>query len=149
MFHSLSFLFGQREISERGKKKKKKKPQNIVSQISLILKRNPPPNFRSGSRIRLSYGSLYTQPRLRPTKATLFQKVRGCLVCSFKQPFSVFKQHFTHFNTLFHPHVFPQIFSNNNFQFLNTYTKRALNLYPFLCSVNDLWTSYLEALDYF
>ena len=56
--------------------------------------------------------------------------LRGCLVYSIKQPFSVFKQHFTHFNVLFHPHVFSQIFSNNNFQFLNTYTKRALNL-PF------------------
>ena len=31
----------------------------------------------------------------------------GCLICVFKQPFLVFKQHFTHFNTLFHPHVFP------------------------------------------
>ena len=47
----------------------------------------------------------------------------------FKQQFSVFKQHFTYFNTLFHPHVFPQKFSNNNFQFLNTCTKRALNDY--------------------
>ena len=55
------------------------------------------------------------------------QLLRGCLVCDFKQPFSVFKQHFTHFNTLFHPHVFPQIFLNNNFKFLNTQTKRALN----------------------
>ena len=50
----------------------------------------------------------------------------GCLVCVFKQLCSVFKQHFTHFNALFHPYVFPQMFSNNNFQFLNTYTKRAL-----------------------
>ena len=55
-------------------------------------------------------------------------KLRGCLVCDFKQQFSVFKQHFTHFNVLFHPHVFPQIFSNNNFQFLNTHTKRALKV---------------------
>ena len=54
--------------------------------------------------------------------------LRRCLVCVFKQSFSVFKQHFTHFNTLFHPHVFPQIFLNNNFQFLNTYTKRALTI---------------------
>ena len=53
---------------------------------------------------------------------------RGWLVCVFKQLFSIFKQHFTHFNTLFHPHVFPQIFLNNNFQFLNTHTKRALIL---------------------
>ena len=51
---------------------------------------------------------------------------KGCLVCVFKQPFSVFKQHFTHFNTFFHQHLFPQIFLNNNFQFLNTHTKRAL-----------------------
>ena len=33
--------------------------------------------------------------------------LRACLVCIFKQPFSVFKQHFTHFNTLFHSHVLP------------------------------------------
>ena len=39
----------------------------------------------------------------------------GCLVCNFKQLFSVFKQHFTYFNALFHPHVFPKIFSNNDF----------------------------------
>ena len=50
----------------------------------------------------------------------------GCLVNDFKQPFSVFKQHFTHFNVLFHPHVFPQMFLNNNFQFLNICTKRTL-----------------------
>ena len=56
----------------------------------------------------------------------LFRLLRGCLVCDFKQLFSVFKQHFTHFNALFHSHVFPQMFSNNNFQFLNTYTKRPL-----------------------
>ena len=54
---------------------------------------------------------------------------RGCLVCDFKQPFSVFKKHFTHFNGLFHPHVFPQIFSNNNFQFLNTYTNLSVLSY--------------------
>ena len=57
-----------------------------------------------------------------------FEVLRGCLVCVFKQLFSVFKQHFTHFNTLFHPHVFSQMFLNNNFQFLNTHTKRILNL---------------------
>ena len=51
------------------------------------------------------------------------------MVCNFKQPFSVFKQHFTHFNALFHPHVFLQMFSNNNFQFLNTCTKRALSVF--------------------
>ena len=52
--------------------------------------------------------------------------LRGCLVSVSKQQFSVFKQHFTYFHTLFHPHVFSQKFLNNNFQFLNTCTKRAL-----------------------
>ena len=61
-----------------------------------------------------------------PCFACWFKIVRGRLVCVFKRPFLVFKQHFTHFNALFHPHVFPQMFSNNNFQFLNTYTKRPL-----------------------
>ena len=56
---------------------------------------------------------------------------RGCLVCVFKQLFSVFKQHFTYFNAFFHSHVFSQMFSNNNFQFLNTYTKRALTIWDF------------------
>ena len=64
----------------------------------------------------------------KTSSAKLDEMLRGCLVCVFKQPFSVFKQHFTHFNTLFHPHVLPQIFLNNNFQFLNTHTKRALSL---------------------
>ena len=59
------------------------------------------------------------------------ETVRGCLVCVFKQPFSVFKQHFTHFNTFFHLHVFPQIFLNNNFHFLNIHTKRTLNFFFF------------------
>ena len=45
----------------------------------------------------------------------------------FKQQISVFKQHFTYFHTLFHPHVFPQNFLNKNFQFLNTCTKQAPN----------------------
>ena len=45
----------------------------------------------------------------------------------FKQQFSVFKQYFTYFNIFFHLHVFLQKFLNNNFQFLNIYTKRALN----------------------
>ena len=52
---------------------------------------------------------------------------RGCLV-SVKQQFSVFKQYFTYFHILFYPHVFPQKFLNNNFQFLNTCTKRAPSL---------------------
>ena len=50
------------------------------------------------------------------------------MVCVFKQPFLVFKQYFTYFNALFHPHVFPQMFSNNNFHFLNTYTKWILEI---------------------
>ena len=67
------------------------------------------------------------------------EKLRGCLVYDFKQPFLVFKQHFTHFNTLFHPHVFPQIFSNNNFQFLNTCTKRTLNSLKKLLTNKVVW----------
>ena len=54
------------------------------------------------------------------------EPVTGCLVYVFKQSFSVFKQYFTYFKTFFHPHVFLQIFLNNNFQFLNTRTKRTL-----------------------
>ena len=53
----------------------------------------------------------------------ILESLWGCLVYIFKQQFSVFKQHFTHFNTLFHPHVFSQMFLNNNFQFLNTHTR--------------------------
>ena len=52
--------------------------------------------------------------------------VREYLVCVFKQSFSDFKQYFTYFYILFYPHVFSQIFSNNNFQFLNTCTKQTL-----------------------
>ena len=55
-----------------------------------------------------------------------FPQIKGCLICIFKQLFSVFKQHFTYFHTFFHLYVFSQIFLNNNFQFLNTYTKQAL-----------------------
>ena len=51
----------------------------------------------------------------------------GCLVCVFKQQFSVFKQYFTYFYILFHSHVFPQMISNNNVQFLNKHTKQTLN----------------------
>ena len=47
--------------------------------------------------------------------------------------FSVFKQYFTYFHTLFHPHVFLQIFSNNNFQFLKTCTNLPLSFYPWAC----------------
>ena len=54
--------------------------------------------------------------------------LRRCLVSVSKQQFSVFKQHFTYFDILFHPHVFLQKFLNDNFQFLNTCTKRALSL---------------------
>ena len=54
------------------------------------------------------------------------QSLRGYLVSVFKQLFLIFKQHFTYFNTLFHLHVFLQIFLNNNFQFFNIYTKRTL-----------------------
>ena len=61
---------------------------------------------------------------LQPLDGTFWR----CLVSVFKQHFLVFKQHFTYFHTLFHPHEFPQKFLNNNFQFLNTCTKRTLNI---------------------
>ena len=50
----------------------------------------------------------------------------GCLVDIFKQQFSVFKQYYTYFYTLFHSHVFLHMFSNNNFQFLSACTKHPL-----------------------
>ena len=71
--------------------------------------------------------NLYHKFLLLDLKNWMFENFRGCLVNGFKQPFLVFKQHFTHFNALFHPHVFPQMFLNNNFQFLNICTKRTLS----------------------
>ena len=46
-----------------------------------------------------------------------------------------------YFHILFHPHVFSQVFSNNNFQFLNICTKRALNI---LNSFSFMWNSSFE-----
>ena len=63
------------------------------------------------------------------------------MVCVFKQKFLVFKEHYTYFHILFHPHVFSQVFSNNNFQFLNICTKRALNM---LNSFSFTWNSSFE-----
>ena len=57
-------------------------------------------------------------------------QLRGYLVCVFKQQFLVFKQYYTYFDTFFHSHVFLKMFLNNNFQFLNIYTKRALRNEP-------------------
>ena len=51
----------------------------------------------------------------------------GCLVCIFKQPFLIFKQHFMHFNIFFHSHVFLNIFLYKSFQFLNIHTKWILD----------------------
>ena len=45
------------------------------------------------------------------------QSFWGCLVRISKQQFLVFKQYFTYFYTLFHPHIFSQKFLNNNFNF--------------------------------
>ena len=36
------------------------------------------------------------------------KKFRGRLVHMFKHMFSVFKQQYTYFYTLFHPHIFPK-----------------------------------------
>ena len=40
--------------------------------------------------------------------AFLFFSLWPCLVYYFKHMFSVFKQHYTYFYTLFHLHVFPK-----------------------------------------
>ena len=40
-----------------------------------------------------------------------FSTLWACLLLLFKQQFSIFKQYYTYFYTLFHPHVFSQ----NNF----------------------------------
>ena len=75
----------------------------------------------------------------------IFNKMlRGCLVCDFKQSFSVFKQHFMYFNALFHLHVFPQIFSNNSFQFLNTCTTQTLSCFNLFIELLNLCTFLLE-----
>ena len=42
-----------------------------------------------------------------------------------------------YFHTLFHPHVIPQEFLNNNFQFLNTCTKQALKLFDIYQKVSS------------
>ena len=39
-------------------------------------------------------------------------KLSACLVHVFKHMFSVFKQYYTYFRTLFHPHVFPKNTNN-------------------------------------
>ena len=68
------------------------------------------------------------------------QRLRGCLVCVFKQPFLIFKQYFMHFNTLFHSHIFLKMFLNNNFQFLNTHTKRVINFAKIAYLINLIET---------
>ena len=76
------------------------------------------------------------------TKLTFtMQWLGGCLVSVFKQQFLVFKQHFTYFHTFFQPHVFLQKFLNNNFQFLNTYTKRAVSVTS-ICKTTGLYNSF-------
>ena len=57
----------------------------------------------------------------------LFQTLWSRLVHSLKYIFSVFKQHYTYFHTLFHSHIF----LNTCLQFLSTCTKHPLCLFPF------------------
>ena len=60
---------------------------------------------------------------------TIIKILSGCLVCVFKQPFSVFKQHITHFSTLFHAFqhtfsptcIFTNIFKQQFLVFKHTY----------------------------
>ena len=71
---------------------------------------------------------VYIQRPLCWTVCEIFLKkswiYRECLVSVSKQQYLVFNQYFTYFYTFFHLHVFSQKFLNNNFQFLNTCTKR-------------------------
>ena len=93
----------------------------------------------SAALVLLLHVQIFKELNIQKLKFYISRNLRGCLVCDFKQQFLVFKQHFMHFNALFHPHVFPQIFSNNNFQFLNTRTKRALSF----SNSSFTWTSKL------
>ena len=137
--------YTQRSISKTNKQTNKKNfsfwETYFNDQISsfIVLFLGPPPNgtrffffffqFKINKKIanhkldELTFKGEHRQDNYGRTKRGE-QKFRGCLVCVFKQPFSVFKQHYTYFHTFFHP----QMFSNNNFQFLNTYTKQILNL---------------------
>ena len=90
--------------------------QEHLHLVSHILKSNGP-NSES-SKLGIKIGSremVFEVPIGTKLQFLKIRSLRGCLVCIFKQQFSVFKQHFTHFNTLFHPHVFLQMFLNNNF----------------------------------
>ena len=42
----------------------------------------------------------------------VFWKLRACLVINLKLTFLHFKQHYIHFHTLFHPHVFQKTTNN-------------------------------------
>ena len=54
------------------------------------------------------------------------------------------KQYYTYFHILFHLHTFLQMFLNNNFQFLNTHTKRALNIFKVI--VNKIFQKSLDII---
>ena len=69
----------------------------------------------SSSLIKINYFDTRINYQVKKKKLLRNNEFKGCLVCVFKQPFSIFKQHFTHFHTFFHRHVFLQIFLNNNF----------------------------------
>ena len=51
----------------------------------------------------------------------VFKKLRGCLIDMFKHMFSVFKQHYTNFHTLFHPCVFSHVSNNKIHVFKHIY----------------------------
>ena len=40
--------------------------------------------------------------------------IRACLVCELKLTFSHFKQRYTYFHTLFHPHIFQKTLNNSS-----------------------------------
>ena len=68
--------------------------------------------------------SAFLVPTTLGDTTTLYQKTKGCLASVLKQQFFFFfLNNVTCIFTHFFIHVFLYIFSNNNFQFLNTYTK--------------------------
>ena len=65
------------------------------------------------------------------------QKFRGCLVCVFKQPFSVFKQHYTYFHTFFHPRVFSKKAENCCLSACTKARESAILIVSLHCSSNN------------
>ena len=68
-------------------------------------------------------------------RTSAMDALRGCLLHNFKHMFSVFKQHYTYFHTIFHLHVFPKKTENCC---LNTRTKQTLKL--LISKINSIFS---------